>query len=276
MAITDSVIKRLEMWILPRLAQTPVVSIYAGTRGWPFVIAWIHRFFGILLVIYVLFHIYTLSFLETPALFDHKMKFFRFFLFVLLEWLLAIPVIFHALNGSRLVLYESFGFRKDGLMIRRLLGISVAYVFFLGLWMLLGNQTVTPLFFWLTVSIIAVIPVYLVTGKILKTGMPMGWKLQRITGAFLLISIPAHLLFMHLQPSIGHESDVVIQRMQNTFIRFVDMALVVSVLYHGGYGLLAIAKDYLESKPLQTACAAIISLVMTVFAWIGIRLILTV
>lgn len=129
MAITDSVIKRLEMWILPRLAQTPVVSIYAGTRGWPFVIAWIHRFFGILLVIYVLFHIYTLSFLETPALFDHKMKFFRFFLFVLLEWLLAIPVIFHALNGSRLVLYESFGFRKDGLMIRRLLGISVAYVF---------------------------------------------------------------------------------------------------------------------------------------------------
>jgi succinate dehydrogenase hydrophobic membrane anchor protein len=276
MAITHSVIKRLETWILFRLTQLPVVSLYVQIRGWPFVIAWIHRIFGILLAIYVLFHIYTLSYLETPALYDDRMKLFRFFIFAPLEWMLAIPVIFHTLNGSRLILYESFGRRNDESMIRWLMGISIAYLLFLGLLMLLGNQSVTPVFFWLTAGMITAIPMYLVTGKIRKTGMPLGWKLQRITGAFLLICIPAHFLFMHLQPSVGHEADVVMERMQKTFIKFVDAALVLNVLYHGGYGILAITKDYLESKALQTACAVIIFLVMIVFAWIGIRLTLTV
>ena len=111
--ITRFVKKPLEQLILSGLDNVPIVSFYAQTRGWPFVITWIHRISGMLMVIYIWLHIYTLSFLAEPDAYDSKMKLFGSFAFSFLEWLLAVPVIFHALNGGRLIMYEIFGSRND-------------------------------------------------------------------------------------------------------------------------------------------------------------------
>ncbi len=262
--------------ILSGLENVPIVSFYARTRGWPFVIAWIHRISGMLMVLYIGIHIYSLSFLASPDTYDAKMKLFRFFPFSFLEWLLAVPVIFHALNGGRLILYEIFGIRNDESMIRWVLGLSVGYCVLLGLLMVMGDQTVSPLFFWLIIFILAVLPGYLVVSKIWNVAASVTWKLQRISGAYLIIMIPAHLLFMHLQPAVGHEAGIVIARMQNGFIKFIDLTLVIGVLYHAGYGLTAIIRDYLGSRLLQTGMAFFIFFMMAVFAWIGIRLTLTI
>jgi succinate dehydrogenase / fumarate reductase cytochrome b subunit len=116
--ISQILIKPSKRFLLPALERLPVVSFYAKTRGWPFVIAWMHRVAGVLLTLYVLVHIYTLSFLVTPAVYDSKMKVFGFFFFALVEWLLAVPVIFHAFNGGRLILFEIFGARNDRSMLR--------------------------------------------------------------------------------------------------------------------------------------------------------------
>ena len=239
--------------ILSGLENIPMVSFYAKTRGWPFVIAWIHRISGILIVLYIGIHIYTLSFLAAPDAYDAKMKLFSFFPFSFLEWLLAIPVIFHALNGGRLILYEIFGIRNDESMIRWVLGLSAVYFVLLGLLMVFGNQTVSPIFFWLIIFIFAVLPGYLVTFKIWDIAASVTWKLQRISGAYLIVMIPAHLLFMHLEPAVGHEAGIVIARMQIGFIKFIDLTLVIGVLYHAGYGLTAIIRDYLSSRLLQTS-----------------------
>ncbi len=114
----DTVSHQIEKRILPKLERLPVIATYARSRGWPFVLSWIHRISGILLILYVLFHIYTLSFLKSPDVFDAKMRFFSLFIFVFLEWALAIPVIIHAFNGGRLILYEIFGNRKDDALMR--------------------------------------------------------------------------------------------------------------------------------------------------------------
>jgi len=262
--------------ILSGLDNVPIVSFYAQTRGWPFVIAWIHRISGMLMFLYIGIHIYTLSFLATPDAYDAKMKLFSFFPFSFLEWLLAVPVIFHALNGGRLILYEIFGIRNDESMIRWVLGLSATYFLLLGLLMVMGNQTVSPIFFWLIIFIVGILPGYLVTSKIWNIAGSFAWKLQRITGAYLFVMIPAHLLFMHLQPAVGHEAGIVIARMQNGFIKFIDLTLVIGVLYHAGYGLTAIIRDYLRSRLLQTGLACLIFLMMVVFAWISIRLTLTI
>lgn len=82
------------------------------------------------------------------------MKFYGFFLFRILEWALAIPVIFHAFNGGRLIL-------------------------------------------------------------------------------------------------MAHEANTVAMRMQNYFIKAVDISLVLVVLYHAGYGLVSLTGDYLESRTLR-------------------------
>jgi succinate dehydrogenase / fumarate reductase cytochrome b subunit len=262
--------------ILSGLENVPIVSFYAKTRGWPFVIAWIHRISGLLMLLYIGIHIYTLSFLATPDAYDAQMKLFGFFPFPILEWLLAVPVIFHALNGGRLILYEIFGVRNDESMICWVLGLSAAYFSLLGLLMIMGNQSVSPIFFWLSIFIVGILTGYLVVSKIWNIAGSFAWKLQRITGAYLFVMIPAHLLFMHLQPAIGHEAGIVIARMQNGFIKFIDLTLVIGVLYHAGYGLTAIIRDYLRSRLLQTSLAYLIFLVMAVFAWISIRLTLTI
>jgi succinate dehydrogenase hydrophobic anchor subunit len=269
---TDSVSHRIEKLILPKLEKLPVIAAYARSRGWPFVLSWIHRISGSLLVFYVLFHIYTLSFLNSPDVFDAKMRFFGFFIFVFLEWALAIPVIIHALNGGRLILYEIFGSRKDDVLMRWVWAMSAVYILLLAVMMIMGNQTVTPGFFWLTTVTIAACLVVAVGSRIWKTAASTVWKFQRISGAFLFIMVPAHMLFMHLNLGFGHEASVVVARMQNVFIKILDLGLLISVLFHGGYGLLSIAKDYIPSKLIQNGIALAIIVALVVFGWVGVKL----
>jgi succinate dehydrogenase / fumarate reductase cytochrome b subunit len=256
--------------------QKAALSACAKTKGWPFIVSWAHRITGILLVLYLWFHIYTLSFLTEPAAYDSKMKVLQFFIFVLLEWLLAIPVIFHALNGGRLILYESFGIRKNEILLRWVLVFSAVYTLLLGLMILLKSQNATPIFYWSATLALCIGVVYPVFSETWSTENLLTWKLQRITGAFLLVVIPAHLLFMHLNVSMGHEADIVIARMQNFFIKIMDTAIMVAALYHGGYGILSITKDYIQSKNLQNIFAGLIVLIMVLFGWFGIKLTFTV
>lgn len=262
----------VERYILPVLEHLPVVSFYAKTRGWPFIIAWMHRITGLLLTLYFFVHIYTLSFLASPVDYNSKMKLFGFFILSFLEWLLAVPVIFHALNGGRLILYEVFGNRCEDSLIRWVSSLSIVYVLLVGLLMIRQDQSVSLILFWLTVFLFSIGLVYLVVFKIRRAGITFAWKVHRITGAYLLIMIPAHLLFMHLNPAIAHEADAVIVRMQNLFVKLVDLTLVISVAYHAGYGLISICKDYLRPGSLQNCLTFLIALTIAVLGWIGMKL----
>ena len=138
--------------------------------------------------------------------------------------------------------------------------------------MMMGTESVSPVFYWLTMLIAALSLTYGVASKFWKTKHSLLWKLQRITGAFLLVMVPAHLLFMHLNPSMGKEANVVIMRMQNWFIKFVDLSLIVMVIYHAGYGVMSVVIDYISFRVFRTGLAVLVILVMVIFAWAGIRL----
>jgi succinate dehydrogenase hydrophobic anchor subunit len=112
--------------------------------------------------------------------------------------------------------------------------------------------------------------------RIWRLGHSQFWKFQRASGAFLLVMIPAHFLFMHLNPAVGKDSAVIIARIQNVFIKIVDLALVLAVVYHGGYGLFSVGKDYLVSRRLQVLMTALIAVVMILSAWIGVKIIIKV
>lgn len=254
------------------LERLPLISSYARARGWAFVISWCNRLAGILMVVYIWFHIYFLTLLKTPSSYDATMRIFEFFVLEFFQWLLAVPVIFHALNGGRLILYESFGWRNDESMTRWMIGLSIVYIAVLGLLMLMGDQTVSPFFFWLIVLVAAVILAYAVCARIWKTGHSILWKLQRVSGAFLLVLVPAHLIFMHMNPSAGMEASVVTIRMKGFFIKVVDVALLLAALYHGGYGLSSVISEYLWSRILRMGLIVLVTLLMIISAWVGIRL----
>ncbi len=258
------------------LNKIPYIAFYANTRGWAFILSWGHRITGLLLVLYVWFHLITLSALSSPQDYDAKMALFSSPLIVFFEWLLAIPVIFHAVNGGRLILFEIYGYRDDTAMIRWLFLVSAAYVCLLAVFMLLGNQSASPIFFWLIVFIIAVICGYAFLARIWRLGHSQFWKFQRVSGVFLLAMIPAHFLFMHLNPAVGKDSAVIIARIQNFFVKIVDVAMVLAVIYHGGYGLFSVGKDYIVSWRLQILMTVLVAVVMVLSAWIGLKVIITI
>ncbi len=254
---------------LPRL---PIITDLAQTRGWPYVIAWGHRISGLLLIGYALFHVYTIRGIADPASYDSKMLLLSNPFFVILEWALAIPVILHALNGGRLILYELFGHRDDSAMINWIIVLSVVYVLFLGLLMIMGNQSVSPVFFWTCVLIMGFITVFATTRKLIRVRNSWFWKIQRITAAFLFVVIPAHMILSHLNLAASHEAAMIVARMQLGLVKIVDSLILLAVAYHAGYALISIARDYLKSVLLRIAVIIVVLAIMGGAAYFGLQL----
>ncbi len=80
------------------------LSYHKDSGGW----AWIyHRISGLALMGYLFLHIYSLSTLtEGKEVFEAKMKTFLSPPLLALEWLLFVFVLFHSLNGIRVVLVD--------------------------------------------------------------------------------------------------------------------------------------------------------------------------
>jgi succinate dehydrogenase / fumarate reductase cytochrome b subunit len=80
------------------------LSYHKDSGSW----AWIyHRISGIALIGYLFLHIYSLSPLtQGKEPFQHKMQLYSTPFFMVLEWLLFIVVLFHSLNGIRIVLVD--------------------------------------------------------------------------------------------------------------------------------------------------------------------------
>lgn len=258
------------------LDKIPVLAGYIRSRGVPFAISWAHRIAGVLLVIFVGFHIYTLSALTTPGAYAEKMKLYQLPVLIFIEWALSLPVVFHALNGGRLILYECFHCRSDDLLLNWVVGLTLLYAGILAVLMLMGNQSVSAVFFWLIALPAALAAAYGLYARIRHTSHAWGWKLQRITGAFLLVMVPAHFLFMHLNPQMAKDAGLVALRMQNPWIKLVDAALVVSVLYHGGYGVISVLNDYIGSKELRKVVTATVIAAMSAAAILGLKLIVSI
>jgi succinate dehydrogenase hydrophobic membrane anchor protein len=266
----------VEAYLTGLMERSEKLTYYVRSRGWGFILTWGHRVAGVTLVLYLFFHILTLTGLDEPSGFASKMKFFDNFLFSFFEWTLAIPVIFHALNGSRLILYEIFRVRNEALMIRWVLLLGTLYVLSLGLFMLMANQQVSVGVFWLTVAIASAIAGAVVYRKLWPTHNPPLWKLQRISGAFLLPMVSGHMFFMHLNYQVGHDVETIVARMSGLGIKLVDFVFVLTVFFHAGFGLHTIIGDYVEDNRLRTGLSVLTTFVMAVFAYVGVKLILSI
>jgi len=239
--------------------------------GTAYIFAWIHRISGIGLLLFLYAHIFTLSNLLEPARFDSKMAWLNQVGLSYFGWMLALPVIFHALNGGRLILYEIFGNRRDERLLVWVTGLTMLYTLFLFLTMYLPNISLASVTLD-TAMLISLVVAGAVVIAIVKSKMGVYWKIQRISGAFLVIMIPIHLVFMHADPAAGHDSAAILSRIRgDMLIRGADILMVVSALYHGGYGLISIAKDYLKSETGIRGAIILVAILSIVFGWLGIK-----
>ncbi|MHB8828623.1 MAG: hypothetical protein ACYC6Q_03705 [Syntrophales bacterium] len=261
---------------LPGIEKLPVISRYAKTRGWHYLITWLHRLSGIGIFIYLIVHICNISLLQAPALYNAQMRIMTGPAFVFFSFLAALLVGFHSLNGGRLVLYELFGRRNDATMLHWSFGLALAYVALVGIVMIMKNQGASPVLFWMTTSFAGAATAYAVWGHIRKSRHSVLWKLQRISGALLLIAAPAYLLFLSLNQGSGAAAQAAALQMQNTFVRIVLLAMATAALYHAGYGLFAILADYASSRMARTGVATLLVVIFAILAFLVFRIIFSI
>ena len=238
------------------LCNLPFCAAYTRSRGASFLVFWAHRISGLILVLYLLVHLLTLSALADPAAFSTKMDGFNAPFFTFLEFILAVPLLFHALNGLRLILYESFGFRDNAHLFNWLGCLGLVYIVILGLVMGLGTQTVSPLLFVLIVLASGLMPTAYLLQHIRRTPLAHLWKLQRLTAVFLLSALPGHMLFMHLNHDLAHEAVNILARLQQPLVQVFYLLTVGCVLYHAVYGLSTILQDLVANRILRTGLIA--------------------
>ncbi len=232
------------------LAKTPLLSFYVRTRGEAFVLSWFHRVAGIGLVLFLWLHLLT-SFM-TPVLFTSTVALL----------VAAIVLIYHSFNGGRLILFEVFGARNDESLIHWVWGLSLFYILLVALLIAAGNQGVSQIFFWSVIWVSSLILCFGAASRIWRTEHALGWKLQRISGAFLLMMVPAHIVIMNLSVPAGADAQGAVVRLQDILARLVQVTLVVGVLYHGGYGLVSIIRDYVSSRGVRFGAALLITVLM--------------
>jgi succinate dehydrogenase hydrophobic membrane anchor protein len=248
---------RIEAQIFSWLQKVPFVAACAKTRGWYFVAAWTHRFTGLLMVLLAWGHI---------AFFGSAIPMGIFWV-----WLFAFSCVFHGLNGGRLILYESFGNRNDESLMHWVLGLSLLYLGVLALVTLSGGQNVAPTFFWVIAVLTGLVLGYGTTLQIWSSAHSIFWRLQRISGIFLLPVLPAYLLFMQLTLPAAGDGDILRVSLQSGFIKLVFLLTMASAVYHGAYGLFSVVGDYVRSRIIKSASAVLITLLAFLVAGIGVK-----
>lgn len=66
----------------------------------------LHRLTGVMLIGYLIVHIMALTGLHDPISWHEKMTLFTSPVFKFVEYLLFLPILFHSLNGIRLIIVE--------------------------------------------------------------------------------------------------------------------------------------------------------------------------
>ncbi|HMS66170.1 MAG TPA: succinate dehydrogenase, cytochrome b556 subunit [Ignavibacteria bacterium] len=109
--------------------------------------AWIlHRITGIALIAYLFLHVYSLSPLtQGEAAFNAKMQTYSSPFFMVIEWFLFAFVLFHALNGIRIVIVDWADGAKYHKHMHKLSWI-IGILLFLGMGALMFSHEIKNLF----------------------------------------------------------------------------------------------------------------------------------
>jgi len=244
------------------------------TRGWHYVLSWLHRCTGIGLVIIV--YLYLFSSVPTPEATRPRMGICAGPLFAFSIWISYLITGFHALNGGRLILYELFGKRNDAAMIRWTFVLTIAYGALSGLLMIMKNRGMPAAVFWGAAFLGGVLTAYPVVSRIGKSRHSIPWKIQRISGGFLFIAVPAYLLLSFLSMGAADQAKAAAVTARDGFARISTVILAVTALYHAGYGLFSIAADYASSRTVRVGIAALIVVGTAALAVLALKILLSV
>jgi len=97
--------------------------------------AWMmHRLTGVGLVVYLIIHIWGLKSLSDPATFNALIAKYHSPIFKIGEFALLVAVVYHAMNGLRIVLIDFLGWSPKQKKLFWTLGAVTAVIILVGGW----------------------------------------------------------------------------------------------------------------------------------------------
>jgi succinate dehydrogenase / fumarate reductase, cytochrome b subunit len=255
-------------------------SIYQGGAG--FLLYLLHRISGIAVVYFLALHIFeALQLFGGPAAYNEATDAYKQLWFRPFETVLVLAVIYHALNGLRVWMFDAFpqttkhhravfkvgaaifgaiALAVAGVMLRPMFGKSLAEIF--------AIKNTGALVYALAIALPVALPVLYIAwrGSGLASGpmviSPSGsrpapvkngferlmWQFMRLSGLLMVALVFWHLTIMHFTTPI---EDVTGQFVAARFAAtplwiILDLAILVLAWAHGLNGLRIVLMDYLR------------------------------
>ncbi|MGQ9463657.1 MAG: succinate dehydrogenase, cytochrome b556 subunit [Candidatus Fervidibacter sp.] len=250
-------------------------------RGDPSMWAWLlHRLTGVGIFVFLLVHVVDTALIGWGRdLYDTLVRLYHHPVFRVGEILLFGAVLFHGLNGLRVVVMDfipsTTSYQRQmlaGVVALFLLTFIPAGLIMVGQ-MLHGGESlsvlesVSDLKAWLPTLIVAIatLSVYTPTFNLTRPQLSIkptgglefyGWLFIRVSGVLLIFLVLGHLVVMHLMESGVNRVnyDFIAQRLTTPFWRTYDFVLLVLAVGHGTWGMRNVLLDYIH-RPLPRLVA---------------------
>ena len=90
----------------------------------------------------------------------------------------------------------------------------------------------------------------------------MSWLIQRVTGAFLIVFLLAHLGTIHMATTGGYQISTIAARLQSTGFKILDIGLLALGLYHALNGVLRVLVEVTHASAKTYRLLSIIAWVL--------------
>ncbi|CAG0945809.1 Succinate dehydrogenase 2 membrane subunit SdhC [Anaerolineae bacterium] len=255
-------------------------SIYLGGTG---MLTWLlHRISGIAVVYFLTLHIFeALQLFGGPAAYNEATEAYKQLWFRPFEMALVLAVVYHALNGLRVWMFDAYPQTtkhhrtvfKIGVAIFALISLAVAVVmlrplFGRSLAEIFEVKSTGALVYALAIALPVGLPVLYIAWR--GSGLASGpmlvsqsssrpapvkngferfmWQFMRLSGLIMVVLVFFHLTIMHFTNDIEQiTGQFVADRFAATpFWIIIDLAILVLAWFHGLNGLRIVLMDYIK------------------------------
>lgn len=99
------------------------------------------------------------------------------------------------------------------------------------------------------------------------------WLLHRITGVILLFGLLYHFAFMHFLGTENYSYESAMDRLSNPYWKAFNIIFLISVIYHGFYGINGLVTEYMNDKIFKKFAKIVIVLISLTLAFFGIKIV---
>ncbi len=272
-------------------------------RGDPSMWVWLlHRISGVGIFVFLLIHIVDTALVAFGRdLYDAIVRLYHHPIFRAGEILLFGAVLFHGLNGLRVIVLD-FAPQTTVYNRQMIIGVVTAFVLlFVPTAIVMLAQTLTAsephelggaslgnwwVLFSVAVATVAIASIYAPTLNLPQPkasirpsgGLELyGWLFIRISGVLLIFLVLGHLAIMHLMHGGVYRInyDFVAQRLSSLFWRTYDFVLLTLATAHGTWGMRNVLLDYIHRPSTRLLALSLLYAITGIVMALGALLLFT-